>query len=894
MISFRYVLALIGFSVVPLLGCTLAASISREAEFSSLQEVKIFLAPEAQSAVSVGSSKSYKVQSLNPIKPESLDVSDFVQKGTAEGLILHLTPGAHALEFDLTVSVSTRAGTIDLELPAGSVEFDDGTVNVASRSDVSTVDRAQTYSRMNVAESTTCYIDSNSRVRCFGDYYGGQVGRGVGYGLQISAKEVSLSNVVGSPSFVKMSGGSYASCALNSDGLIYCWGDNYSDEAGIGPGVFSVYEPTPALMTNVEGEKKFVDFESNWESTCAVSAKHEMYCWGLLDAAVTGIPNKVDLTPLGSSVKVLQVAVGLSFACGLTDRGKIFCYGANDQGQLGDGTLVDSPAVKFVDFGAGAPAAPFVHIAAGESHVCALNLEGALYCWGANGRGQLGLGTTVDSSLPQLADLSALADGEKLVSVVASVWATCGVSSKGKAYCFGYNWHSLTADGGATDILIPTPVDQTPLAGGTYFVNLAIHEGISCGETNGRTVYCWGYADSEVRYKDVVAYQPQEISTSVLPAGQHWAGVYPSFEKNVLLLKSSDGTAYFWGYSIGLNATAYTPTPLDTSTMTGSTKFKTLAAGSYSFCGINTDDILHCVGNGATTGQGGFIQIQATMKAVDTSAVTGATTFASVSIGETVACAVATDGVGYCWGGKGFSHSLYNPVLGNGTSAQRYSPTPIDVSTIPVTDSRLFSKIVVSEFHACGLMTDQKVYCWGNSGYSRSGHSSANSVYRPQPLDTSGMSGAKLWKDIYGNKETFCGVSTDDIAYCWGDSLWGQLGNGVVAGSSSTPVPVTVTGLLAGEAPLMVKGFDPYSCGILDIAKNIYCWGNEGTSLAIEGKSAVPVPVARTGMVGNPTQIDGGKNLYITTDANKIYCVGFDCALELMRRSLTRQYFDNF
>lgn len=116
----------------------------------------------------------------------------------------------------------------------------------------------------------------------------------------------------------------------------------------------------------------------------------------------------------------------------------------------------------------------------------------------------------------------------------------------------------------------------------------------------------------------------------------------------------------------------------------------------------------------------------------------------------------------------------------------------------------------------------------------------------------------------------------------------------MLPGVSATPVRVSGAGLLAAEAPLVVKAFDLYSCGILDVAKNIYCWGSEGTSEAIESRSAVPVPVARDGMVGNPVQLDGGKNLYITTDANKIYCVGQDCGHELDRRNLTRQYFENF
>lgn len=98
-------------------------------------------------------------------------------------------------------------------------------------------------------------------------------------------------------------------------------------------------------------------------------------------------------SPEGSAA---MVSVGGGFACALTRAGAVRCWGANERGQLGDGTALDrSTPVEVVGLGSGVRS-----IAAGGSHACALTVSGAVRCWGANDHGQLGDQTTTDRPTP--------------------------------------------------------------------------------------------------------------------------------------------------------------------------------------------------------------------------------------------------------------------------------------------------------------------------------------------------------------------------------------------------------------------------------------------------------------------------------------------------------------
>jgi len=195
-------------------------------------------------------------------------------------------------------------------------------------------------------------------------------------------------------------------------------------------------------------------------------------------------------TPEADAKTASQVSVGNGFACVVTDAGALECFGANGQGRLGDGTTVDRPTpVGVVGLGSGVAS-----VATGLQHACALTTGGAVKCWGHNDTGQLGDGSTTASTVPVA--VSGLGSGVQAVSASGSNCTydsayrshSCALTSAGGVKCWGGNRAGQLGDGTTTDR--PTPVDVLGLTSGVAAIHAAgCH---TCALTTGGGVKCWG------------------------------------------------------------------------------------------------------------------------------------------------------------------------------------------------------------------------------------------------------------------------------------------------------------------------------------------------------------------------------------------------------------------
>jgi len=142
------------------------------------------------------------------------------------------------------------------------------------------------------------------------------------------------------------------------------------------------------------------------------------------------------------------VAVGTGHTCALDDTGDVRCWGWNRFGQLGDGTNDDvvTASDASVVFGSA------VAVVAGDGHTCAVDSSGNASCWGANGRGQLGIGTTDDESAPT----SVLTSG--IMQIAAGSEHTCLLTGEQRVYCFGANESGQLGDASTEDRDSPTRV----------------------------------------------------------------------------------------------------------------------------------------------------------------------------------------------------------------------------------------------------------------------------------------------------------------------------------------------------------------------------------------------------------------------------------------------------
>lgn len=275
---------------------------------------------------------------------------------------------------------------------------------------------------------------------------------------------------------VLMDVSSFASCALRASGRAFCWGRFTGDGTTL-----QRLTPTP-----VAGNLTFSTLMAASHS-CALTISGSAYCWGLNDDGEVGdgtTTGRLVPTAVVGGVTFASLAVGNLHTCGLTAAGVAYCWGSNSEGELGDGTTQSSLVPIRV-----AGTLSFAAISAGWHKTCGVSSGGDAYCWGANYDGQLGDGTTTDRHVP-----TAVAGGLRFAAISARATAhTCGLTTAGTAYCWGYNVDGELGDGTTSGRLTPTAV-----AGGVTFTMLSIgHLGSdSCGVSAGGEAYCWGKNDS--------------------------------------------------------------------------------------------------------------------------------------------------------------------------------------------------------------------------------------------------------------------------------------------------------------------------------------------------------------------------------------------------------------
>jgi alpha-tubulin suppressor-like RCC1 family protein len=211
-------------------------------------------------------------------------------------------------------------------------------------------------------------------------------------------------------------------------------------------------------------------------------------CWGanvngqLGDGSTASSDVPVDVAGLTSGVSA--IAVGGEHTCALTSHGGLKCWGWNARGQLGIGTAIDSDAPVDVPRLAGAVSA----VAAGGRHTCALMTAGGVRCWGYNEFGQLGDGTTTDRPMP--VDVVGLPSSIRAITTGGNF--SCALKTDGRVACWGLNAAGQLGDGTYMDS--PAPVDVAGLASGVSTIADGFYH--ACGVTTDGGVTCWGGNES--------------------------------------------------------------------------------------------------------------------------------------------------------------------------------------------------------------------------------------------------------------------------------------------------------------------------------------------------------------------------------------------------------------
>ncbi|WP_018587541.1 Ig-like domain repeat protein [Salinispora arenicola] len=297
--------------------------------------------------------------------------------------------------------------------------------------------------------------------------------------------------------------------------------------------------------------------------------------WGLNNVGQLGDGTTTDSsTPVAVGVPagttVTAVAAGEFHSVAVTSTGTVLAWGYNDVGQLGDGSTTSSSTPVAVDVPAGTTVTA---VAAGDRHSLAVTSTGTVSAWGANTDGQLGDGTTTSSSTPVAVDVPA---GTTVTAVAAGGAHSVAVTSAGTVLAWGNNNFGQLGDGTTTDSSTPVAVD---LPAGTTVTAVAAGKFHSVAVTSAGTVLAWGFNDSGQLGDGTTTNRSTPVAVD-LPAGTTVTAVAAGGFHSVAV--TSAGTVLAWGFNnfgqLGDGTTTDSSTPVAVDLPAGTT-VTALAAG---------------------------------------------------------------------------------------------------------------------------------------------------------------------------------------------------------------------------------------------------------------------------------------------------------------------------
>ncbi len=314
-----------------------------------------------------------------------------------------------------------------------------------------------------------------------------------------------------------------------------------------------------------------------------ISGNELQSCWvdgdgGVLCATANGEPTPVP----GLSSGIVEVAMGLDFACALSSGGTVSCWGNNSDGALGQGGSAPySPASSSTPLTVSGLGSGVVGITAGANYACALTSAGGVLCWGNNFIGQLGTGNTTASGTP--VPVVGLSSG--VVAISAGYLNTCAATSGAGVQCWGAN----TASDGSNS---STPVQVEGLSAALSAISVG--RGHGCAVTTAGAVYCWG-ANSAGQLGNG---STTDSRSAVMVTGASSGYVTVSTGRDHSCALTSTNEVYCWGFNdfgrLGNGSTTSSAVPVRATEATGT--IIDLGLRDYASCVLRNDRSVQCWG----------------------------------------------------------------------------------------------------------------------------------------------------------------------------------------------------------------------------------------------------------------------------------------------------------
>lgn len=608
--------------------------------------------------------------------------------------------------------------------------------------------------------------------------------------------------------YAAVSAGQYHACALRTDKTLWCWGLNTSGQIGTGTGDTVFLRPAAAGSAS-----DWTRVSAGGSFTCGLSDAGKISCWGTNGTGQIGDGTTATaLTPTpaaGGVTDWIALDAGASHTCAIRAGGELSCWGANARGQIGDGTTATALQPTVVSAG------PWSQVSAGSELTCAVRGDHTLWCWGLASSKQLGNGLTTNSSVPVQEKTLAI----DWASVTAGNAFACGVKLDGTRWCWGTNSLGQGGDGTVTLLAQPTKIgaetDWTAVDAGDF---------AACGLRGAGALSCWG--DGSLGQTAQPADESPKLAPATVGADTDWTSITGGLR---FACGIRAGKLHCWGSAsrsalgLGYASDRTDPTPVGLAV-----DYQRLAVQMDDGCAIHATGELACWGRNTfgNLGDGTMVSRAAPLT------VGAGKLWQRVALGRTHTCGIATDnninGV-YCWGTEA------NQELGNGVVVLNQL-TPTLITATPGNTSP-WKEIVAGLNHTCALREDSTLWCWGRNAQGQLGD--ATTTVRADAKQVLPL-GAADWIEVASSGEFTCARRASGALFCWGRNDLGQLGAGDVVTPVSTPKQVgaaTYSAVSAGAN---------HACAVATDG-TLWCWGRNANGELGLGNSVGPVLV--------PTQV---------------------------------------